>query len=308
MAVDRLTSTDILAVNSSEELVGLILETAEEFPEIAHFVATHIAKTTYKTLVETALPSVAFRADNTGRETQSSTLVSREVACKFLDASWDLDEKVAKECEWGVDAACALQAKAHLRAALMHICSQTWYGTAADSGGFAGIASLHDGLSDDRTVNAGGTTASTGSSVFAVRFGIEHVCYAWGSGGQISEGERKYLQLRDASGDPFWGYAQPITGHVGLQITDQTATGRIANLTADSGKGLTDSLLSQLFQEFGVGKKPHAFFASRRSVGQLHRSRTATTTTGKEADWPTSWQNVPIIETDAIVDAEALLT
>lgn len=308
MTIARMTSADVLALNSSEALVGLIRQTAKKFPEIEQFAATPIEKTTYKTLVETALPSVGFRAINSGREHQKPTLAAREVACKFLDASWSLDEAAAKACEWGVDAACAIQANAHLRAALKSVCSQIWYGTSADASGFAGLASLLDDSDDDMVVNAGGTTASTGSSLWAIKFGIDAVCLAWGQNGQINEGERQYCQIFDGDGKVMWGYAQPITGYVGLQFTNYNAVGRICNLTADTGKGLTDDLIASLLAEFPVGEEPDAFFCSRRSRKQLQNSRTATNATGAPAPVPTEAFGVPLFATDSIVNTEALLT
>ena len=51
-------------------MIGLILETLAKFPELDNFDAVPIPHTTYKILVQTALPSVGFRNDNEGREVQ----------------------------------------------------------------------------------------------------------------------------------------------------------------------------------------------------------------------------------------------
>jgi len=99
---------------------------------------------------------------------------------------------------------------------------------------------------------------------------------------------------------------QTLLARIGLQIASKYSIGCIKKLTEDSGKGLTDSLLSQLYQKFPVGHKPDVFLMSRRSQGQLQRSRTATNATGAEADIPVSWQGVPIIPTDSILDTESL--
>jgi len=114
MAIIRRTSADILAMNASEELIGLIKQAVALVPELAVFPASPISKTIYDTLVRTALPSVGFRVVNAGREHQKSTVTNRTVTCLNLDASWSLDGQAARQSEWGVDAVCAMEAADHL--------------------------------------------------------------------------------------------------------------------------------------------------------------------------------------------------
>lgn len=304
MAIARMTSADVLAVNSSEAVVGLISELSVQYPELMLFPASPVAKTSYKTLVKTANPSVGFRAENAGREHQKATLVARSVDCKFLDASWSIDERQAKECEWGIDAACAIQAESHMESALGAIASQTWYGTGADANGFAGISTLVDGLSDATVVNAGGTGGgSTYTSLYAVRFGVKAVQYAWGGGGSIDSGPRQYTQIFDGAGASFWGYAQAISGWVGLQITNHLSVGRIANV--DASNPITDDGVAELLSKFPIGQKPDALFTSQAGLEGLRKSRTATNATGAPAETPTVVHGVPIHATDAILNTEA---
>ena len=308
MADTYLTSSDILHVNNSEELIGLIDEVAGGYPEWTHFPASPIKKTSYKTLVQTALPTTGFRTANVGIEHKSPTLTSRTVTCKFFDASWALDVLVAKENEWGVDHACAIQAKSHLESAIANIAKQTWYGTSANASGFVGVASLFPNTDSDRVVNAGGSSAGTGSSVFAVRFDPTEGCYAWGNDAGLEEGDIQTQVMNDSNGKHYNAFTQQIDGWVGLQITSYKSFGRICNLTEDSGKGLTDALIAKLLAKFPIGRKPHALFMSQRSLEQLRSSRTATNPTGAPAPNPTEAFNVPILPTDAILDTETLLT
>ena len=74
----------------------------------------------------------------------------------------------------------------------------------------------------------------------------------------------------------------------------------------DANKTLTDGLIGKLYAKFPIGRKPHAFFLSRRSLGQLQGSRTAVNPTGTEAPIPDNWQGIPLIPTDSILDTEAL--
>ena len=100
MATQR-SSADVVAVNSAEEIIGIIQEAETTHPEIALFPASPVEKTTYKTIVRTALPTAGFRAINAGRTRGRGTLVARTVECKFLDGSWDMDQAALSGVDWG---------------------------------------------------------------------------------------------------------------------------------------------------------------------------------------------------------------
>ena len=307
MAIDRQTSAEILTLQNSEELIGLINLVIGRYPELQHFSASPIAKTKYKTMVQTALPSVAFRADNVGREEQKPVWSTVEVECKFLDASWSIDEKVALDMEWGADTACLFNQQAHMDAALKAIAKQTWYGVSADAGGFVGIGSLLNSLAAPNVINAGGTTANKCTSVFALSTGLQRVSYAWGQDGQFKEGEIMYLPIPDKTtpAKEFWGFRQAITGYVGLQVPSVKCVGRIVNI--DDTHPLTDDLLSKLIDSFDDGFEPDMFFAHKKAIGQLRRSRTATNPTGAPAPYPDSTFNMPLYQSSAISNTEAVI-
>jgi hypothetical protein len=99
-----------------------------------------------------------------------------------------------------------------------------------------------------------------------------------------------------------------------MQIGNENCARRIYNLTADSGKGLTDALLAQLLATFPVGQRPDAIFASRRSVSQLQASRSvvlygAGTTRPNQAavaPYPTEFEGIQIIPTDSILNTDVI--
>jgi hypothetical protein len=101
-------------------------------------------------------------------------------------------------------------------------------------------------------------------------------------------------------------YVQGLTLWAGLQVKHKFAIGRVKKLTTDVGKGLTDALIGSLVSKYPAAYTPQCFFATRRSIEQLRASRTATTSSGKEADVPVDWQGIPIIPTDAISNIETL--
>src|SRR5699024_6960789 len=151
--------------------------------------------------------------------------------------------------DWG-DPVAELQ-QAHLLAALKELQSQIWNGTDNDANGFTGANSLFTSASGDGVIDAGGSTASTGSSVYLVKSGTQDACLAWRNDGPITAGEVTEQQLYDNSSNPSMGKAQAVEGYAGLQITNHKSIVRIANITEDSGKGLTDDLLYDAISLFG---------------------------------------------------------
>ena len=316
MATERMTSAEVLAVNSAEEAIGVIVEKQFQYPEWQVIPANPVAKTTYRTLVRTSLPDVGFRAINVGRERKSPGLEARIVECKVFDASWEIDKAAATGTDWGMEAAFNLQRSAHIQAEMKAVAEQVWYGTAADSNGFVGLTSLADDLAEDTVVNAGGSTANTGSSVFLVKLGTDAVSFAWGNDGLIEASPIRPETLYE-DGDvkrKFPGYVQDIGGWVGLQTTNQASVVRIANLTADSGNGLDDDLLYTALERFHDlnGSNPDAIFMGVRSTMQLRQSRVATNATGAPA--PLTYEvgginniPIPVYVTSAISKTEPLV-
>jgi hypothetical protein len=189
-------------------------------------------------------------------------------------------------------------------------------------------------------INAGGTTASTASSVYAIIEGDLDVQLVLGNdmGGvgelfQLSEmvasneapnaAEPTKKSLHDL---------QQFSGHLGLAVGGfnqtpndvvpvQFSVRRICNLTGDSGKGLSDSLMGKLERSFGNSKRPTKFIMGTRSGEQLGASRQATAVNyvmGQSGDAakavfntypppPENFRGIPIVYADnAIGETEAI--
>lgn len=302
---EKLTSADVVAINSSESMVGIIHEISNQIPELGFYAASPVSKTSYKTLVRTALPSAGFRAINAGRDRNVGTVVARTVDCKFLDASWDADRAALDGIDWGNPEDEMRQA--HMLAALKALQRQIYDGVAADAGGFPGLASLFPNSDSDGVVSASGV-GETCSSVYLVKTGVQDTCLAWGNDGAIREGEVIDQQLYDGDGKPYMGRVQSVDGWAGLQITNHKSVVRIANVTA--AKPLTDDLVYEGIMKFGerYGVAPDGIWASYRSVSQLRQSRTATNATGAPAPVPTEVGGIPLHATLGITNTETALT
>lgn len=312
-----MTSLDVLKINNSEELVGIINDVVKTVPELGFFAASPVDKNSYNTLTVNSLPTVGFRDPSGLRAFDAPGLKQIEVACKYLDASWTLPVAIAQQDDWGENNAKALHMKTHLQSAFFWFSKQIWSGVTNDANGFVGLDALIDAVVDsssnrEMVITANSGTVADASSVYAVRTGSDACQLAWGSKGQFDEGEvieqMLYTQETEGSGSGAttvtkgaWHYAQKLGGWCGLQVTSKYAAAKIEKLSAASGAvGLDDDLIYQLIAKFPVGMTPNGIFMNRRSLEQLRQSRTAYNTTGAPAPTPTEVAGIPVYVTDAI--------
>ena len=310
-----ITLLDIAKANGRDRVVDLIDETAKYHPEITMVAARTIAGLSYKTWVRTSLPTAAFRNANEGVANTKSTYENRTVDTYILNPRWLADKAVADRNEDGAAAYIANEATGIMEASFQTLAKQFYYGrTNGDAKGHPGLIDAYD--STNMVVDAGGTTASTGGSVWGVKFGPQAVQWVYGSNGLLEVSDVSTYPAVDANGNEFTAYRQELLAYPGLQVGSLRGVVRIKKLTADSGKGLTDALLSSALAKFQVGWTPDVWLMSRRSRQQLQASRQVTIFSGMggkpngntelQGPIPESAFGIPIAVTDAISDTESL--
>lgn len=317
------TLLEIAKHNLADAEVGIIEEAATMHPEItgqhpfSGAVLPRVADArtvrgqSYYTLHRTGIPTgSSFRAVNEGVAKVNSTWENRHVQTFTFDKRFECDRAAADRHEDGWQAYLAAEALGIMQAGMRDWGRQFFYGTNATFGqanGFPGLLQLHD---TSLVVDAGGTTESTASSVWLVKFGVQDVRHVLGQDGQFEVSDVRVESLTDPNDSTkrYDGYVQTLLAYPGLQTGHRYAVARIKKLTADSGKGLTDARLGSALQLFVQNRKsrPDVIFATTRSIEQLRASRTATTPTGAEAPTPTSFEGIPIVPTDGIADTETL--
>jgi len=313
------TLLDVLKTNGNDAVVGLIDEAARVVPEVSGInpltgaglpgvaSARTIRGLNYKTLVRTAVPSVGFRKVNAGTAVDKSTFEQRLIECYLMNPIFECDKAIADVHEDGWQAYLAMEASGIMEGAFQSLGKAFFYGSNATHGltdAFPGLLQAYDDT--NMVVDAGGTTATTGSSVWLVRFGPQHVQWLLGNGGSLNVSEVTEVRLTDGSSNPYTAYHQELYVRPGLQVGSVYSVCRIKKLTADSGKGLTDALIYSALAKFPTGVRPDVMFCSRRSLHQLRNSRTATNQTGAPAPIPTEVEGIPIVPTDSLSDIEAL--
>jgi len=315
MAYQYLTMLDLAKINKSDQAVGLIEENLNSAPEAMVLPARTIVGTSYKTLVRTDYARGSFRSPNSGVEPTKSTYVNKQFETFYYDGQMEMDNAIATGDDQGVAHALALEADGHGRGYLLQIGKQVWYGINTINGDALGFPGALQSVDSSLVVDAGGTTDSVASSVWAVVADPRFMGLTFGNSTVLQVGEwRKQSVTRSSKEMTAW--KNSLEGWIGIEALSKYAFGRIKKLTTDSGKGLTDTLLSQLIANFPVGVKPTHLFMTRRSRQQLQASRTVTLFgqgSGKPsgaqatiAPVPTEYDGIPIIATDSILNTETL--
>lgn len=343
---------------------GLIKALVDDTPLLARLDSRVVRGTKFMSLALTSNAAAnAFVDYNEGFTPTEAAMEVREFDCKLVGGQikaeritarkWNRENAETVGYEW-MD----LQAMTKFRAQGVELEKQIVKGTAYDAKGFPGLKELlpftatsvlaatetpAKYLFAKSVINAGGTTANTASSVYALIEGPLDVQLVMGDdmNGGSTGGELFTLSEMVASNEAPDSAAptkkslhdvQQFSGHVGLSLCGFNATPndavpqqysarRICNLTADSGKGLTDALMSKLARSFGNGKSPTLFVMASRSGEQLGASRQATAINfnmGQSGDAaqatyntypepPENWRNIPIVYADnAIGEDEAI--
>ena len=320
MADTLTTLAELVRFNSLDVNPAEISDILNGAPVLAQLHAMMSSNgTTHKYNVETTAPVIGFRAINAGADYTASDSTQVSVDLKFIDATIREDIAACQAYRGGSEAWLDNRSRRQLRQALFTLEKQVFNGTVGgDASGFNGLAddANYNGASDALVVDAGGTTAGTGSSVWFLRSTPDDASMALvGAGDEglsvdninFVIGETFKAQIAGSNSKLMTALCRDIGGHLGIQVGSKYAAARIANLTAESGKGLTDTLLSQCLELFPSSDPPTHIVMNRRSGGQVQRSRTTYSPVGQPAPLVREYEGIPIIYTDSITSTETLL-
>ncbi|SRR6266576_3628775 len=326
------TLLDVAKFTGADKTIGLVEQNLTYAPELNVIPGRTIRGTSYKVVARNTFPGVGFRAANAGFTYTKSTFLNRLFECYIFGGNIRVDVAVAAAHEDGPEVYKAIESSGVMKQSLIDLGSQVFYGLSADAAGFPGLNALHTAFSTELTANsldplvadAGGTTASTGSSVYGVKFGEDGVRFIFGNNNGIQLGDWFQQMVNDGnSGQDYLAHVASMNAWVGLQAANPYCIGRLKKATADVGKGVIDSRLEDLLALYPVGYKPDYWFMTRRSARQLQQSRSVVVTsgvpqiTGKSgpllatgqdvsAPVPMSACGIPIIVTDSLINTESL--
>lgn len=338
---------------------GLIMALVAETPLLAALDARQVTSTKFMSLRLLALAAAnGFVNYNEGFSTTEASMEVTEFDCSLVGGQVKAERISAQK--WDREHGASgytwfdLQMMTKMKAQGIALEQQIIKGTATDAKGFPGLKELLPYVAANlitttetaakynyarSVINAGGSTANTGSSVYAIIEGDLGVQLILGSDGQTG-GELFTLSEMITSNEAP-NSAEPTKktlhdlqqfhGHIGLSmggfnqtpnsvVPTQFVARRIANLTAQVGYTLTDALMSKLARSFSSTARPTKFIMATRSGEQLAASRQATAvnvnlgagpavtqTFNTFPPPPENWNGIPIIYADnAIGEAEAI--
>lgn len=311
---------DVALSKGHDRAVGLIEESILTVPELGIFPFRTITGTSFDTLVRTGLPTADFTSANAGIAPSKSTFDRRRVECYLAQARIEMAKHIVDPTEEGAAWWQAVEAAGAATSAMRKVASQIYYGTATGGSakGFPGLKEATPASGAGGVVtNAAGTTGSTASSAYFVSFGTQGVTLIGGRDSTMTLSPFIEETITDASGLPLPGYTAHMSAWIGLQLVNTLSVSRIYNLTTDSGKGLTDSLIATHLSKLKDGYRPSVILVSKRSLLQLQSTRTPVIHSGPGdarpsgrlelfAPTPTHFDGIPIIATDSILDTDAI--
>jgi hypothetical protein len=303
------TLVDIAALDAG---IGypIIDETTAHAPEVAQFPIEVITGATIELSVRQDLPTVGFRNANKGRTPVKGEHVTRIFQTQVIEELMQVDIQGVLNASKDPARVLAAEAAAVTAATLQHIGVQTWYaGTTyggADASAPPGVLAQSE-TGADHVVDATGSTALT--SVWIVELGTEGLHHIYGNDTTLNIGANWMEEtVEDSDGKKLRALTNYLSGRVATALKNKNKAVRIKKLGTDSGKGLTDLLLSNALEKvMNLGINPNAIFMNPRSLTQLKNSRTATTTTGRDAEMPTDYEGIPIYWTRNIKNDEGAI-
>lgn len=332
-----ITSLELARLNCGEAVRGFVEESAGEIPEFNLFPAEQLGagELKYETLIRTGYPTAGFHDMGGGHTVTKSSWKNEIFECYPFGGMIQAIKHVADNNKRGGAAGLfAAEAAGMTKSSMFAIAQQIYGGRVVGAKGFPGLknfTAFGTTFTDPLTgkiyslcINGStGATANTGSSVYMIKFNRagegqlpDGVTLTYGTGSVFTMEDPTIETMVDPndSAKKVRVYTSDLQGFAGLIIPNQHSVRRITNLSSDSGKGLTDTLLGSAWEAWPQGIKPDVILMSARSRRQLQVARSVvlngsgTTRPNQpaEAPVPTDYNGCPIVATDAIPDTDAI--
>lgn len=266
--------------------------------------------TQHKWTVQTAAAGSAFRTVNNGIANGAGSEKTVTADLKFIDCSWTADVMFARADAKGRDHYLGKRTMKALNAGLTRAEYALIQGVTYDADG-------PDGLDD--LVQAGmkyDATGSGGTRVYMAILGEDDVCGILGNDGVFDVGDvtQQKIITNVETGAGYNADNQSIGGYMCLQSASKYSLAMAYNIDGTSGHSVTDALLRELMKLFPEDRldalmSRGVIVMSLDGLDQLHTSRTYTSPTGREAEFPlTDWNGIPIALSGAVKNDYAAVT
>lgn len=313
------TLAQLIVMNSVGVSNADISQIFQEAPFLASLAAAPSSNgTNHSFLRTTGAPTVGFRAVNTGVATSVAEQELVTIALKILSANVEGDQQVVKNFKHAVfgsgpAAYFGFQGRANLVSALSAAEACFFNGA---SGGFSGLKDALNvlGVATKLVLDAGGDTANSCTSIYAVR-STDDLADVVAIGGdmtgsgafEIQAGEMTEGKIVTALGPPelsFPTYRMNQEGYLSLQIGSKYSVARACNIDEQA---LVDSDLLKSLIDLGRSDRPFTHLVMNRQSGRWF-AKSLETDLVKNVPLQTQFEGIPIIYTSNILNTEAVVT
>ncbi|WP_225182160.1 major capsid protein [Pectobacterium aroidearum] len=275
--------------------------------------------TGHRTTVRSGLPTATWRKLNYGVQPSKSTTVQVTDATGMLEAYAEVDKSLA-DLNGNTSEFRLSEDRAFLESMNQNMAQTLFYGdTTINPERFMGLSSRYSSKSagnGQNIIDAGGA-GTDNTSIWLIVWG-ENTCH-----GIFPKGQKAGLQhqdlgeqtLTDDAGGKYQGYRSHYKWDNGLTLRDWRYVVRIANIdVSDLSTGSAANIVTQMVKALHRVpslKMGRAAFYMNRTVAQaldlqsLDKSSLALSVKATEGEWWTTFRNIPIRETDAILETEA---
>jgi hypothetical protein len=259
----------------------------------------------HKYLRHISAPAVGFRAANTGLDATASNQELVTIDLKNISAPVRIDTQIGDAHPQGSEALLDMESELALIEAFKILNRVLLYGTLATVGiadGFSGLlqATTVATIAGGSVNNAGGSSNRT--SILMLKLGPRDVEMIVGREGNITQGPTYKQLITDANGKHFPAYCRDQEALATVKVGARYSLARIANIAANTT--VNDALIYDAFELFPEDQ-PDLIVMNKRTISQLRKSRTATTTKGTPAPYPTEVEGIPILVDPNLSNAEA---
>lgn len=275
--------------------------------------------TGHRTTVRSGLPQATWRLLNYGVQPSKSTTVQITDACGMLETYSQVDKSLA-DLNGNTNEFRMSEDRAFLEAMNQSMASTIFYGdTSVSPSQFMGLSSRYSSLSAGNAQNiidAGGT-GTDNSSIWLVVWGENtvHGIFPKGQKAGLQTQDLGEQTLFDASGGMYQGYRSHYKWDNGLSLRDWRYVVRIANvdisdLDATTPIDIVKLMIKALHRIPNRGMGKPVFYMNRTlaeylDIQSLSKASLAISVKETEGEFWTTFRNVPIRETDALLETEA---
>lgn len=339
MATLGSTYLDLIDVFKSQNPDGSIAPVIEMLTEMNPILEDAIAMecnqgSKHLHTIRTGLPDVTWGRLYQGIPQSKSGKAQVEDTTGFVEGLSTIDKRLL-ELSNNEGALRLSEAMSHLEAMNQEVASKMFYGnTASDPEQFMGLAPRYNALSGAETSNQivdGGGAGADNTSIWFVTWGDNQTCALYPKGTQagINREDMGEQRLTDASGNAYYGKEELFRWHIGLAVKDWRYNARIANIdvsqaSADpssvdgAGTNIYD-LMRRAYWKLQSRRVPggrQAIYCNRDMMEVLDAAQTNAGANdafvrlrpmeleGKEV---LTYRGIPIRETDALLNTEALV-